>query len=134
MCNSLILDSLNNKLKKETKLIKLNIQNNKKIKPYNFADFYGKIMELKLKGVKIILGVGGIENSIDEKWSEMAASQDKRKIFGNSLLKFLQKWNFDGVQIAWQYPVCNEVIYFYFENLAILTTDLITNTLRNVLF
>lgn len=131
--NILIIDSLNNKFKKETKLIKLNIQNNiKKIKSYHFADFYGKITELKLKGVKIILGVGGIENSIDEKWSEMAASQDKRKIFESSLLKFLQKWNFDGVQIAWQYPVCKEVKYFYFDKLTILTTDLIINTLHNV--
>lgn len=62
----------------------------------------------------------------------MAASQDKRKIFESSLLKFLQKWNFDGVQIAWQYPVCKEVKYFYFDKLTILTTDLIINTLHNV--
>ncbi|OWR42920.1 chitinase-related protein 1 precursor [Danaus plexippus plexippus] len=72
-------------------------------------DFYGKLSELKLKGVKIILGVGGIDNSLDDRWSEMAASPERRKHFVKSLLKFLQKWEFDGAQIGWQYQVCRRV-------------------------
>lgn len=57
----------------------------------------------------MILGVGGIENSIDGKWSRMASKPKNRRIFVKSVLKFVQKWKFDGVQIAWQYPACKKV-------------------------
>lgn len=74
-----------------------------------FIDFYGKITEYKLKGVKVIIGIGGIEDSIDFKWSQVIADPERRKTFIKSILKFLHQWKFDGVQIAWQYPVCKEV-------------------------
>lgn len=62
-----------------------------------------------MKGVKVIIGIGGLEDSEDEKWAEMTANQEKRHIFVESALKFLNRWNFDGLQIAWQYPVCKQV-------------------------
>lgn len=73
------------------------------------SDFYGKITEYRLKGVKVIIGVGGLEDSEGDKWSIMAADRDKRKTFVKSVVKFLNRWNFDGLQLAWQYPVCKQV-------------------------
>jgi chitinase len=75
-----------------------------------FIDFYGKITNLREKGVKVIIGVGGIEDSEDYKWVDMAANPENRKTFVESALKFLKRWNFDGLQIAWQYPVCKQVL------------------------
>lgn len=72
-------------------------------------DFYGKVTELKQTGVKVILGAGGLKDSEDEKWKRMASTQGNRKIFIDSLLDMLHRWNFDGIQIAWQYPVCKQV-------------------------
>ncbi|CAK1552087.1 unnamed protein product [Leptosia nina] len=72
-------------------------------------DFYGKVTEFKLKGVKVVLGVGGIENSESNTWSKMVANPEHRKVFVKSALKFIQKWNFDGIHVAWQYPVCKQV-------------------------
>ncbi|KAI5633063.1 glycosyl hydrolases family 18 domain-containing protein [Phthorimaea operculella] len=72
-------------------------------------DFYGKISELRKKDVKLILGVGGLEDSEDKKWSRMAANRDHRSVFISSVLKFLKRWEFDGLQFAWQYPVCKQI-------------------------
>lgn len=74
-----------------------------------FADFYGKITGLREKGVKVILGVGGLKDSDNDKWDRMATDREHRKAFINSALKVLRRWNFDGLQLAWQYPVCKEV-------------------------
>ncbi|KAL0842015.1 hypothetical protein ABMA28_014232 [Loxostege sticticalis] len=71
-------------------------------------DFYGKMTELRMKGVKVIIGAGGLEDSEDEKWVEMTSSPEKIDIFVESVVKFLNRWNFDGLQIAWQYPVCKQ--------------------------
>ncbi|CAH4032079.1 unnamed protein product [Pieris brassicae] len=72
-------------------------------------DFYGKITEYKLMGIKVVLGVGGLENSEGNTWSEMVSKSENRKVFVKSALKFIQKWNFDGLHLAWQYPVCKQV-------------------------
>lgn len=74
-------------------------------------DFYGKLTELKKTGVKVILGAGGLQDSEDDKWTRMASTMETREIFIVSLLDMLKKWNFDGVQIAWQYPVCKQVSF-----------------------
>lgn len=74
-----------------------------------FADFYGKITRLREKGVKAVLGVGGLKDSESDKWNRMAADREHRKEFINSALKVLRRWNFDGLQLAWQYPLCKQV-------------------------
>lgn len=88
------------------------VKNNNDIKQLFLfvVDFYGKITELRQNGVKVILGVGGLEDSEDEKWHKMATSPDNRKKFVRSVQRFLRKWNFEGLQLAWQYPGCNQVI------------------------
>ncbi|KAI8435064.1 hypothetical protein MSG28_003474 [Choristoneura fumiferana] len=81
-------------------------------------DFYGKITELRQNGVKVILGVGGLEDSEDEKWHKMATTPDSRKKFVRSVYRFLRKWNFEGLQLAWQYPGCNQVQCSTFKQLS----------------
>ncbi|XP_026742791.1 probable chitinase 10 isoform X2 [Trichoplusia ni] len=71
-------------------------------------DFYGKITQLRQTGVKVIIGAGGVMDSEARKWGRMVSNPVNRKIFVNSVLKFLRRWNFDGVQIAWQYPGCKQ--------------------------
>ncbi|XP_061712227.1 probable chitinase 10 isoform X1 [Cydia pomonella] len=81
-------------------------------------DFYGKVTSLRHTGVKVILGVGGLEDSEEEKWHEMASTSQNRKKFSRSVYKFLRKWNFDGLQIAWQYPGCHQVPCSSYRQLA----------------
>lgn len=41
----------------------------------------------------------------------MAADKEKREKFVKSVMKFIDRWNFDGLQLAWQYPVCKQVTF-----------------------
>lgn len=61
--------------------------------------------------MKVIIGIGGLEDSEGDKWSLMAADKEKREKFVKSVMKFIDRWNFDGLQLAWQYPVCKQVTF-----------------------
>ncbi|WP_018752465.1 glycosyl hydrolase family 18 protein [Paenibacillus sanguinis] len=53
--------------------------------------------------LKTIISVGGWTWS--NRFSDVAASQVTRETFANSAVDFLRKFNFDGVDLDWEYPV-----------------------------
>ena len=61
--------------------------------------------DLKKKNpeLKVMLAVGGWENG-GEPFSQMARSAETRKIFIDSALEFIKKYNFDGIDLDWEYP------------------------------
>nr|WP_235440476.1 glycosyl hydrolase family 18 protein [Paenibacillus sp. DMB20] len=70
--------------------------------------YAGNINQLnKLKKInpnlKTIISVGGW--SWSNRFSDVAASQVTRETFANSAVDFLRKYNFDGVDLDWEYPV-----------------------------
>ncbi|KAJ4376774.1 hypothetical protein N0V86_006892 [Didymella sp. IMI 355093] len=68
-----------------------------------YADFLG----LK-DGSEKWIGIGGWEFSdagpTHQTWSLMASSKNNRQAFISSLLDFLKKWDFAGVDIDWEWP------------------------------
>ncbi|KAM7344037.1 chitinase 8 isoform 1-T2 [Cochliomyia hominivorax] len=64
-----------------------------------------KFQNLKLKNshLKLLLSVGGW-NAGSHNFSVVAADSQKRKTFLNSIIDFLQTYNFDGLDIDWEYP------------------------------
>ncbi|KAH7406716.1 hypothetical protein DE146DRAFT_402276, partial [Phaeosphaeria sp. MPI-PUGE-AT-0046c] len=54
------------------------------------------------------IGIGGYEftdsGPTQHTWSDMAASQQNRKAFIESLKEFCFKWGFNGVDIDWEWP------------------------------
>ena len=65
-----------------------------------------QLMAVKAKTgfrLKTLFAVGGWENS--QHFSATAASAQKRSNFIRDVLFILQKYNFDGVDIDWEYPV-----------------------------
>ncbi|ANE46178.1 chitinase [Paenibacillus swuensis] len=62
---------------------------------------------IKLKqanpNLKTIISVGGWTWS--NKFSDVAASAVTREVFANSAVDFLRKYQFDGVDLDWEYPV-----------------------------
>lgn len=64
-----------------------------------------ELNQLKAKNtnLKTIISVGGW--SWSERFSQVAFTQESRDIFAKSVIDFLVKHNFDGVDIDWEYPV-----------------------------
>ena len=54
------------------------------------------------RGVKLLVAVGGW--GYDAKFEKMAADPATRSLFVDGLLKFVQKYGLDGVDMDWEYP------------------------------
>lgn len=70
--------------------------------------FYAKFVDLKKQNpsLKTTIAIGGWDDSHDgtNKYSSMVASSSNRKIFVDSVMEFLEKYKFDGLDIDWEYP------------------------------
>ncbi len=85
-----------------------NIDNNLKI-TMGYPDIdesnFKKLNELKKINpeLKILISVGGWNWS--GKFSLAAATEESREIFADSCAEFISKYNLDGVDLDWEYPV-----------------------------
>ena len=57
----------------------------------------------------MLIFVGGW-NAGSKKFSQMAADPVKRQIFLDSILPFVQKYGFEGVDLDWEYPGARDTI------------------------
>ncbi|MGO4548317.1 glycosyl hydrolase family 18 protein [Paenibacillus sp. 2TAB23] len=71
------------------------------VDPDNFAAF-AAIKETN-PHLKIMISVGGWTWS--KNFSNMAATEEARRTFANSAVKFLRAYELDGIDIDWEYPV-----------------------------
>ena len=83
----------------------------KTLDPYlDLEDNYGlggfkKATDLRITypHLKVMIAIGGW-NEGSKKYSEMAGDNDKRAKFVASTVEFLKKYNFDGLDLDWEYP------------------------------
>ena len=54
------------------------------------------------QGVKVMVSVGGW--SLSNKFSAVAADSLKRLVFANECIRLMKKYDFDGVDIDWEFP------------------------------
>lgn len=73
------------------------------------TEFYEKVTALKAKGVKVLIAIGGWNDSLGDKYSRLVNSPAARKKFIDHVIQFIQKHNFDGLDLDWEYPVCWQV-------------------------
>ena len=74
-----------------------------------YPDFYEKVTAMKTGKRKVLLALGGWNDSEGDKYSRMVNSPKHRKNFINTAVDFLQENNFDGLDLDWEYPVCWQV-------------------------
>ncbi|CAG9760168.1 unnamed protein product [Ceutorhynchus assimilis] len=84
------------------------------IKPYDtWADidngFYTKVLEYKSKGTKVLIAIGGWNDSLGDKYSRLVNNAEARARFVTNVIQFIEKWGFDGLDLDWEYPKCWQV-------------------------
>ena len=67
---------------------------------------YKKITNFKRKGAKVMLALGGWADSAGNKYSSMVSNPAARKKFIDHAVTFLQTYNFDGLDLDWEFPGC----------------------------
>ncbi|KAL7648226.1 UNVERIFIED_CONTAM: hypothetical protein RMT77_000129 [Armadillidium vulgare] len=81
------------------------------MKPYDtWADidnlFYERVVAYKRFGIKVLISIGGWTDSAGDKYSRLVNDPTARANFNQNALEFIQKYNFDGLDIDWEYPMC----------------------------
>ena len=61
---------------------------------------------LKSKNKKVLLALGGWNDSAGKKYSTLVNNPTARKKFVQHAVAFLKKHNFDGLDLDWEYPKC----------------------------
>lgn len=69
---------------------------------------YKKVTAFKNQGVKVLIAIGGWTESKDAKYSRMVSTSSARAKFVSNVVKFIEKHNFDGLDLDWEYPACHQ--------------------------
>lgn len=75
--------------------------------------FYERVVAYKKRGLKVLLALGGWNDSAGDKYSRLVNSPSARKKFINHVIQFIEKYGFDGLDLDWEYPVCWQVKAFF---------------------
>lgn len=68
--------------------------------------FYELIVKLKNKGIKVLLSLGGWNDSWGNKYTRMVSDATARGNFIKTSIAFVKKYGFQGLDIDWEYPKC----------------------------
>nr|XP_012154543.1 PREDICTED: probable chitinase 3 isoform X2 [Megachile rotundata] len=71
--------------------------------------FYERVAALKSKGVKVLMAIGGWNDSAGGKYSRLVNSPSIRRRFIENVIQFIEKYEFEGLDLDWEYPVCWQV-------------------------
>uniref|UniRef100_A0A1A9WKD4 chitinase n=1 Tax=Glossina brevipalpis TaxID=37001 RepID=A0A1A9WKD4_9MUSC len=71
--------------------------------------FYERIVAYKKKGIRVTVAIGGWSDSLGNKYARLVSNPQARKRFIESVLEFIEKYGFEGLDLDWEYPVCWQV-------------------------
>ena len=77
---------------------------------YKLENALTVLNQLKERGLKILISVGGYENS--ETFPVIAANATARQQFATSAADFMRKYNFDGIDINWEFKTRDEAQHY----------------------
>lgn len=67
------------------------------------------MVAFKKKGAKVSLAIGGWNDSAGDKYSRLANNPSARARFVQTVIQFIEKYGFDGLDLDWEYPKCWQV-------------------------
>ncbi|KAI9586702.1 probable chitinase 10 [Glossina fuscipes] len=71
--------------------------------------FYERVVAYKKKGIRVTVAIGGWNDSSGNKYARLVSNPKARKRFIESVLKFIERYGFEGLDLDWEYPVCWQV-------------------------
>ncbi|EDW76228.2 uncharacterized protein Dwil_GK14769 [Drosophila willistoni] len=71
--------------------------------------FYERVVEYKQKGLRVTVAIGGWNDSLGSKYARLVLDPQARARFIESVLTFVEKYGFEGLDLDWEYPVCWQV-------------------------
>lgn len=71
--------------------------------------FYEKVTALRKRGKRVVVAIGGWNDSLGDKYSRLVLNADNRANFVTDVIEFIEKYNFEGLDLDWEYPVCWQV-------------------------
>ena len=74
------------------------------------TEFYAKVTEFKKLGIRVTIAIGGWNDSQGDKYSRLVNNPSARRKFIEHVVDFIGKYNFDGLDLDWEYPSCWQVI------------------------
>lgn len=63
--------------------------------------FYQQVAELKEKGIKVTLAIGGWNDSLGDKYSRLVRDAAARARFIKHVVEFIEKYGFEGLDLDW---------------------------------
>ena len=66
---------------------------------------------LKKYGIKVNVAIGGWNDSEGDKYSRLVNNPSARRKFVDHVIGFIEKYNFDGLDLDWEYPSCWQVLW-----------------------
>ncbi|XP_017486088.1 PREDICTED: probable chitinase 3 [Rhagoletis zephyria] len=71
--------------------------------------FYERVVAYKSKGIRVTIAIGGWNDSLGSKYARLVLDSGARARFIQSILTFIDKYGFEGLDLDWEYPVCWQV-------------------------
>jgi len=68
--------------------------------------FFERVVKMKEFGAKVLAALGGWNDSLGSKYSQMVATVANRAKFIENAYTFVKQYGFDGIDLDWEYPVC----------------------------
>lgn len=65
--------------------------------------------KLKSHGIKVLIALGGWNDSLGDKYSRLVNTPSARANFVRTVIEFIEKHGFDGLDFDWEYPKCWQV-------------------------
>lgn len=59
-------------------------------------NFYTRVTDLKQKGIKVSIAIGGWNDSLGDKYSRLVRNPEARRKFIEDVIKFMKKYGFEG--------------------------------------
>ncbi|XP_041566012.1 probable chitinase 10 isoform X1 [Drosophila elegans] len=71
--------------------------------------FYERVVAYRQRGTKVTVAIGGWNDSAGDKYARLVRNAKARGRFIRHVLDFIERYNFDGLDLDWEYPVCWQV-------------------------